>query len=334
MRRITMPLVLAVLAGPALGHAYAQDGEDDLTGEDVGAPAEDDGMGDPMDDDMGDSMDDGMDDPMDDDLGADPADAAASAETPSDGVTYGEPAEQFTLPQGRLYLNVFVEMNLSSDLVFKPFSIAPDLWYGVNDQISVGLVHSSRAATGLWGGVGSGLCLAGEDNGCAEVYDSVGIDGRYHFYRQGNVTASADGGLFISSFDPFTMALKLGAVGRWQSGKFSAEAGPNLFVGLTQRSPEEGTVVVGTGNKETLYLPINAMFAVMPKLGLGAQLGAIVPFQETGDTWLLGLALGAQYQISAKLFADLAFAFPALAGGPEGTGADFRTLTLGVGYAL
>ena len=53
-----------------------------------------------------------------------------------------------------------IDVNMSADAVGKPFSIAPDIYYGVSDKLSVGLTHDT------------GLCLAGEENGCADRHAS------------------------------------------------------------------------------------------------------------------------------------------------------------------
>lgn len=240
---------------------------------------------------------------------------------------------QMTLPAGQAFLQAFVEMNLSADAAFKPVSIAPDIWYGVSDVLTVGLVHSGRGATGFFGGVGNGLCITGEDSGCAKVYDNVGLEGRYHFHRSDSMTISAAGGLFANSFDPFLLSLKAGVIGRWQSGPLAVEFAPALFAGLTERSPEPGTVMVSS-NKEILSVPVGLMYAIAPTLALGVQTGIVTPLEDAGDLFLIPLSAGVQYIASDKLVVDLVFSLPALAGGPDGTGADFRTLTLGVGYAL
>ncbi len=239
--------------------------------------------------------------------------------------------QQMTLPGGRFFIQGFAEISLSKDAAFEPFSIAPDLWYGVSDLITVGLVHSGRASTGLYGGAGNGLCLTGEEGGCPDVYGNVGIDGRYHFYRGSGMTVSADGGLFAGPFDPFTAALKLGVVGRWQAGAIAVDLAPNLFIGLSEREPEAGVdVAIGTNNKETLNL-------LSSQIGLALQLGAVVPFEETGDFYSVGISLGGQYMLSDRMMIDAAFSLPLLVRGDayEGVEAfDARTLTLGFGYAF
>jgi hypothetical protein len=255
---------------------------------------------------------------------------------PASAQDEGSPEVQMTLPAGRVLIEAFFEANMSKELVFKPFSIAPDIWYGVNDDLTIGLVHSSHGAVGSFGGVGAGLCLAGEEKGCAMVYDNVGLDGRYHVWRQPGMALAVDGGLYAGPFDPFTLSVKLGAVGRWQSGGLSAELAPSVFIGMTQREPEDGAgVEFVSGNKEIIHIPLSLFYAVMPKLGLGAQAFARVPTDHAGDTYNLGASLGAQYHANEQLRIDAAFTLPVLAGGDAlETGADFRTLTLGVGYAL
>jgi hypothetical protein len=240
--------------------------------------------------------------------------------------------QQMTLPAGRIFVQTTIEMSLSRDAALQPVSIAPDLWYGLTDIITIGLVHSGRAATGLLGGAGSGLCVTGSEGGCYRVYDNVGAVGRYHFYRQGDLTASAEGGVFAQSFDPFTLAIKAGALGRWQRGNLAAEVAPSVFVGLTQRDVQGGVAI--ESNKETLILPATVMFTAMPKLGVAAQAGLVLPFAEAADAYSVAVSIGAQYLVTPKILVDGAISLPYLVGGDAlATGIDVRTFTLGVGYA-
>jgi hypothetical protein len=241
---------------------------------------------------------------------------------------------RMTLPASQLFIQAFLEVNLSSDLVAKPVSLAPDIWYGVNEEITVGLAHSSHATTGFFGGAGDGLCVTGEDNGCADVLQNPAILGRYHL-MSAPVALAVDAGLVVRQFSPFQVALKAGVIGKWKSGAISVLFAGNLFVGVTEREGDDGEVVVEAGaNKEEINLPVALMYALNEKLGLGVQTGLILPLQETGDTYLIPLSLGARYMVSSKISADLLFSFPALVGGPEETGADFRVLTLGGGYVF
>src|SRR4051812_49216493 len=108
-----------------------------------------------------------------DDTELGPAAPTAAAAASSGGTP------QLTLPKGRVVLDVYVPINLSDTQAFKPVSISPDLWYGVDDKLTVGLVHSSGGASGFIGTPKTALCLTGTDNGCDKVYNNVGLDARY-----------------------------------------------------------------------------------------------------------------------------------------------------------
>ncbi|MEZ4363543.1 MAG: hypothetical protein R3B48_25430 [Kofleriaceae bacterium] len=236
--------------------------------------------------------------------------------------------ERVTMPAKRVAIHAHLEINLSADTAFEPTSLAPDAWYGVNDDLTVGLVHSATARSGVVGGAGSSLCLTGSGGGCAEAYRGFGLEARYQLLRD-KISLAADGGLHINHFDPFQLALKLGVVGRWRpspQSKLAVDFSPSLFFGFTERD---------SGNKEVLVLPGTVMYAVAPKISLAAQTGLVLPFADAGDTFAIPLSLGASYQLNHRISLDVAFSLPALIGGDQITnGFDARTLTLGGGYAL
>ncbi len=232
--------------------------------------------------------------------------------------------DTFVLPKGKLLLNAFLEMNLSSGAAFKPVSLSPDLWYGVNDDVTIGVVHSTFGRTGfLYAASASGdaLCLTGSDNGCAHVYNNLGIDGRIRLSKK---PFALDVGLYVNSFaDPFQLAAKVGIDGRWNWSKVSLEIQPAFFLGLTNR---------GSNNTETLSIPATLAYSVAPKADLALQAGLMLPFTNTSDTWAIPLAIAARYAVTPQFGLGLAFAFPTLIGGKST--ANLRTLTLGGTYAF
>jgi hypothetical protein len=254
-------------------------------------------------------------------------DAAAPAAAGGDG------ADQLTLPKGRLLLDAFFEMALSSGAVFKPFSLTPDIWYGATDDITVGLIHSGLGRTGFIGGVGDALCLAGENNGCPSFFPGFGIDARYRF-KTGAMPVVVGGGLYVRDFNPFQLAIKIGAVGRWRSGKIAVEFAPNLFFGVTNRAPEVMGVASGETNQEVFHLPVTALYEVTPQISAALQTGLVLPFQATGDTYRVPLSIGGHYHLNESVNLSLAFSLLQLIGGGSSTGFDVRTLTLGGTYAF
>ncbi|HMG54597.1 MAG TPA: hypothetical protein VK601_13965 [Kofleriaceae bacterium] len=253
---------------------------------------------------------------------------------PPDAAAGADGTDQLTLQKGRLVVNGFVEISLSTDAVFKPFSISPDAWYGVTDDITAGLVHSATAVSGFIGGVGDALCLAGESGGCAEVYPGVGFEARYKL-KLGGFAAAAEGGLLIQHLgDPFAFALKAGGIARWHQGKIAVEVQPNLIIALSNRGSTTTGGITISGNRDFLNLPITGMYALTPMIWAALQVGVALPFEDTGDAYRLPLSIGGHYRVNDMLSVSLAFSLPALVGGGSGTGADSRSLTLGGSYAF
>lgn len=258
---------------------------------------------------------------------------AARADAHSEpGATSAKESQRMTLPKDKIYIQAYLDFNLSTDLVAKPVSLAPDVWYGLMDDLSVGLVHSGSGAAGFFGAAGNGLCFTGSENGCGSFYNNVGLNARYHLFDGVSqpVVLAADGGIFFRDFDPFTLSLKLGAVGKVGAGPVDVLFGLNLFIGITERDGVDG---VG-GNSEVLSLPVSAIYPVMPELGVGLQTGLVLPFEGAGDAFLIPLALAARYVVTPQIAVEGAFTFPGIAGGDAAPGFDGRVISVGVGYIL
>lgn len=260
-------------------------------------------------------------------LGATLSTARADTEVASSatGAASADGTYQLILPKGRVVLDAFVAMNLSSGAVFKPFSISPDVWYGATDEITVGLLHSAVGFTGFIGGVGTSLCLAGTENGCPSVYQNVGVGVRYGLKPMDKIAWALDGGLLALDTDPFALAVKLGVTARWQSDKLVVEAAPNLLIGATERSDL---------NAETLNLPVTGLYTVAPKIAVAVQLGLVLPFEAIGDFYAVPLSIGAHYDLNESATLNLAFSLPKLVAGGAPSGFDSRSLTLGGTYAF
>lgn len=245
--------------------------------------------------------------------------------------------DQFNLPKGKLAIDAFLGIDLSKDLVGKPVSLSPDVWYGVTDDITVGLVHSTVGTTGFLVAGDTSLCLTGTDNGCAKVYNNVGLDLRYRL----KTPLSLDAGLYFPSMSPFEAQIKVGLDGRWRflpDRKLAVEVQPALFFGLNKRddAAATGTTTVVLGNKDFLYIPVTGSYQVIDKLDVALQIGLATRLENIGDLYTVPISLAGRYAVNDKLSVGLALAFPRLIakhGMNEGA-IDARTLMLGGSYAL
>jgi hypothetical protein len=198
--------------------------------------------------------------------------------------------------------------------VFKPFSIAPDIYYGVSDQLTLGLIHSA-ASVGVVG-AGSGICLAGEEKGCAKVYDNIGLDGIFSLSK-GTVDLAAHAGVLVNSFDPMLLSVKLGVLGRFNAGKLAVVFDPWIGIGVTERD---------AGNKELINVPVNIQFQATPQLAAWVGSGIFGPLDGFGDAYFVPLNIGALFGVSSKIDAGAAFGFLNIGG--KNSSADFRALNV------
>jgi outer membrane protein W len=259
-----------------------------------------------------------------------PAAASAAAATP------------FTLAKGKILIaGSTVNFNLSADAVGEPISLAPSVWYGVQDKLTVGLTHdfgttpwtprpAFRTFTAtivippnppvtVTGSAGAGICLTGEDSGCPHFYDNLGVDALYSLKTE-KLTLAAHPGLDIISLDEFTLGLRIGALGRYLvNDKISVTFDPRLGFGLTDRD----------FNKEFIDVPVWAWYAVDQKISAYLHTGFNATFDGFGDSLGIPLQIGANYKVNDKLTAGLDFGFTRI-----NDTADARVLGLRAVYAL
>ena len=251
-------------------------------------------------------------------------------------------SDQLVLPKGRAVLDGQLEVNLSSDAAGKPISLAPDIWYGATDQVTVGLVHSDLGDSGFIGTVGDGICFTGSSNGCAHVYDNLALHGRYGLAK-GDLALALDGGLsFEQLSDPFLLSFTVGLVGRWHKDKLAIEFQPRVFIALTHRSAD-ANVMGDVAHDDFFSVPGTLMYEVAPKVNVFGQLGFAFSFEHAGDTFLIPFSVGASYRAMPQLDLWLAFSLPGLFSNTVdattgntsfGTDTDDRSITLGGSYAF
>lgn len=251
---------------------------------------------------------------------APPADAAAP---PAEPVAAAKPAPGLTLPKGKINVAVNVEINMSADKVGKPISISPDVSYGVTPDLTVAVVHSTYALTGFRAKAGGGLCVTGTDNGCANLYDNVGLEGWYSVAR-GPTSVAVGGGFHALSLDVGVYDVKLGAKVRHVMGKIGVHVMPTVLVAATKRDE---------GGTDSLWIPVLATYKANQALtvGLGTGLKAL-DLSAFGDSWEVSLGAVATYAIDPATTVGASWIFGKVLAGvenppdpaPAAKGLDFR----------
>jgi hypothetical protein len=201
--------------------------------------------------------------------------AAPAAASPDDVV-----ARPLVLPRFGVEASAVLEMNLSTGRSYEPSSLAPDVWFGVTDDVTVGVVHSARALSIVDSGLG--YCFRDEAHGCAAAYDNLGVDARWSLVR-GELSAAARARFVVRTFDPWKPRLGAGGLVRWQRGRFAISSDPSLSIGLANRD---------RGNRAALDVPL--WFAVQPTCRWALHLrsgvhGSLVTY---GDTYEIPMGLG------------------------------------------
>src|SRR5687768_14788793 len=76
-------------------------------------------------------------------------------------------------PAGQLVIGVPIVINMTSDLVADPINVPLDIYYGVSDDLTLGISHSSGLVQGVTPyRIASGLCLSG-DLFCSKAYNNI-----------------------------------------------------------------------------------------------------------------------------------------------------------------
>jgi len=138
--------------------------------------------------------------------------------------------KSFLLPDGSFEITgdparpAMVEINASRDSFAKPIHIAPHFYWGVTDDLSLGISHRA------------GLCL----NGCDKAYNDAGFDLMYYLTGSDKFELDLHAGVPVRSFSPFELGVQGGVLGRVNFGRITAFVfDPSVYVPFTRRGDPE-----------------------------------------------------------------------------------------------
>jgi hypothetical protein len=202
---------------------------------------------------------------------------------PLTGYTQGSyPSElihrPWALPRGMMEITALGYFNLTQNSIGKPTFLAPAVYYGVDDLISVGVTHSL------------GLCLRGCTN--LNRYNDVAAEAVFLLSGPKSPTQFAlVGGLDFSNFNPLIAGLHYGLDGRLVLGPLALTFKPRVYVGIINRN--SGIAFAGqfsglSYGMERVDVPVQLQLQIFSHLALFAQSGFAAPI-ESGPVGFPGL---------------------------------------------
>jgi len=224
------------------------------------------------------------------------------------------------LSAGMLQVDLWSLTSMSKELVGKPVAFPLAAYYGVSNNLQLGIFPATIS--------GVGLCVTGKDNGCTKAYNDIAFQGVYSITGRGSAFELAGFGQlnFASISDPMLMNLQLGAVlvGLTGGNNLAFLAYPSIGIGLNKRDELK--------NKEYLSVPLYIGYRVTPNLSPILYTGLFGPFDGFSDGYIAPLGIGALYGVNAKWDVGARFDFTNLLGKvPMGAGrADGRALNVWV----
>jgi hypothetical protein len=247
-----------------------------------------------------------------------------------------------TLPAGMAEIWLPLTANLADGSEFEPYWLNPSIRYGVTDNLMLGLRHFV------------GVCPAGEENGCGEVYNDVSVDALLAVGSGRGVSFGLGGAINYAPIeDDPAWSAEVRLVARAGGGAFALTASPTLNIGLNDRdggtdvlpgevpplkwtgtplnlgSYDVLTLAVTPGNREyllvpvTLQLQLGELFAVAAGASLNGPLNA--EDLDFGDVYTIPVSVAGVFTLHPMVDVGAALTFPNLAGADfDEEGASFQ----------
>lgn len=191
----------------------------------------------------------------------------------------------------------------------EPILLAPELRYGLSDELQLGVTHTFHTFFPP-----SGLCVSGEENKCPKIYNAIGAEAEYALTRGGNLDLSARAGITIGRFDPeFALGATAGLEIRFRGGNVALIVDPNLYIGIVERDTFPFGMADDT-HPDYLFLPVTFQYQLDTQAALYLVSGLNTPLKDMGDFYQIPAGVGAVYALNNRMDAGLELNFANVAG--------------------
>jgi hypothetical protein len=236
-------------------------------------------------------------------------------------------ARPLTLNKGMVGIHADFVVDISANQWGKPIWLVPNVYYGVTDQLMVGIAESPKAEFFPSGG---GFCL-GNSTYCKPrvfVPNNTSLDLVFSLNRAPTMELAFHGGVDIAPIDPFALSARGGVLLKVLiSGPVAIMADPSISAGITKRAE---------GNKEYLSVPIRIGYQLHPQVNAGLVTGVNGALEGFADRFLVPVGLGAIAALTDKIDVAANLTFPAVVGTVQmGTSnVDYRSFAISVNYRM
>ena len=237
----------------------------------------------------------------------------------ADGRAHDIVKRPIVLGAGTFAAELTVEINLAHNYGAAPLSLAPDVWFGATDALTVGLVHSGDSVDRFV--PGGSLCLRTDPLYCASLYRGSGIDARYLAVARRGISIAPRVRALVRDIDPFKPAVTVGALARWTRGRFAIETDPYLQLGLANTED---------GNRAAVVVPVQLAVQPTCRWLVALDTGWNSELHLLEDGWHIPVAIGARARATEHVDVGATLGFATLLG-PQNTPKQ-RVLFVSVGW--
>lgn len=219
------------------------------------------------------------------------------------------------LGRGEVYARLVTEVDLAPRSRARPLSYAPDLWLGVTEALTLGVIHSETSVDRI--AAGSSFCVRQLATKCSGLYRGSGIDLRMKWTRH----VAWHVRVLVRDVDPVKPAVTAGALLRWNRGALFVASDPYVRIPLARTE---------AGNRTAVMVPVWLGSRLGDRVELAIHTGIDGDVALWRDGWHIPLGVRLEVTPARAIALGVEGGFTSLLG-PQNTG-DQRAIGVYAAY--
>jgi hypothetical protein len=171
-------------------------------------------------------------------------------------------------------------INLSAGLAGDPITLAPDIYYGVNRQLSVGIDHQR------------GICIS---SGCPTSYEDLSLYALYSVMHGGSFDLAVLGGPGFPYLNDFAMGANVGVRAKLMVGSIALVAGAELYLGIIGRDGAKPRT------EGWVHIPVELQVQLQKQSAVIVTFGFDGPLSGYGSNIEIPVGVGALFALNNRI---------------------------------